>query len=71
MNVVIERFEIVSEGTFSSDYALYYIKTPALSFNVTRRYTDFFWLYNILKKSYPGTFVPPIPKKTIMKEMNE
>ena len=31
--------------------------------NVSRRFTNFIWLYNQLTTKYPGYIVPPIPEK--------
>lgn len=31
--------------------------------NVTRRFTNFVWLYNQLTTKCPGVVVPPIPEK--------
>lgn len=68
LHVKVEKYEIVEEGLFSSDYALYEVKTPAMNWIVQRRYSDFEWLYNSLKRFYPGRFVPPIAKKTTLKD---
>lgn len=34
LHVKVEKYEIIEEGLFSSDYALYEVKTPALSWVV-------------------------------------
>ncbi|KAL4511938.1 hypothetical protein ABPG72_012783 [Tetrahymena utriculariae] len=71
IKVVLDSFEIVYDGLFSSEYALYSIKTPVMGWNVSRRFNDFHWLYNVLRKHHPGNFIPPIPKKTAIKEMSD
>lgn len=30
-----------------------------------RRYTDFEWLRDVLTKTYPGIYIPPLPRKTL------
>lgn len=39
--------------------------------NVRRRYSDFEWLRNVLVKHYPGYFVPPLPPKKAIGNLNE
>lgn len=31
---------------------------------VTRRFSDFDWLFSVLQRKYPGVFMPPLPAKT-------
>ncbi|EAR94675.1 PX-SNX-like domain protein (macronuclear) [Tetrahymena thermophila SB210] len=71
IKVILDSFEIVFDGLFSSEYALYSVKTPVMGWTVSRRFNDFHWLYNVLRKHHPGSFIPPIPKKTAIKEMND
>jgi len=35
------------------------------SFDVFRRYTDFYELREVLIKKWPGCYVPPIPEKML------
>jgi hypothetical protein len=39
--------------------------------NVPRRYSDFFFLRDILKQRYPGMMIPPIPPKRMKGKSNE
>ena len=33
---------------------------------IRRRYSDFFWLFNIIASRYRGTWLPPLPEKNVM-----
>lgn len=37
--------------------------TSCVNWIVRRRYSDFYWLRNILVKTFPGHVVPPLPSK--------
>jgi sorting nexin-7/30/sorting nexin-8 len=50
--------------SLSKSYVNYKIVTVPFEWTVTRRYSDFEWLRDILTKQYPGIFVPPIANKT-------
>ena len=51
-------------GTFfSKSYQTYSITVPALNLKVSRRYSDFEWLRQILVSMFPSSVIPPIPKK--------
>lgn len=54
VKAVIEKYSVVYDGVFSSEYALYEVRTPALEWTVNRRFSDFEWLYSALRKHYPG-----------------
>lgn len=58
---------------FSKKYAVYKVVTIPFKYEVKRRFTDFFWLRNMLVREYPTTFVrsgmlmakiPPMADKT-------
>lgn len=49
--------EHVKGGVFSSAYIQYTVKTAPFGWHVKRRFTDFFWLRDTLKKLHPGVFV--------------
>ena len=53
-----EKGGIVKQG-----YVNYLITTFPLEFSVKRRYTDFVWLNQCLKKEFPSNIFPSIPKK--------
>jgi len=38
------------------------------SMSVSRRFTNFVWLYTQLTSKYPGIIVPPIPEKQALGE---
>lgn len=55
---------------FKSSYILYEIET-SLGLRTRRRFSDFVWLHQFLKRSYEGIPVPPIPSKTTMRSFDE
>lgn len=73
MHIIIESFEKVDTGFFSlsQSYVNYKILTHPFDWNVTRRYSDFEWLREILTKLYPGDFVPPIANKTHTRQFSD
>ena len=36
------------------------------TFEIRRRYNDFFYFREALKKKWPGLYIPPIPEKKII-----
>ena len=64
MNIKVDDPQ--TRSTTFSNYIVYSVTTnPKLNgvINVRRRYNDFLWLREILLKTYPGYFIPPIPGK--------
>ena len=47
----------------SSTYTTYEVYTKEMNWLVNRRYSDFDWLRNILKKFFPRHVIPPLPGK--------
>jgi hypothetical protein len=47
----------------SSSYTTYEVYTKEMNWLVNRRYSDFDWLRNILKKFFPRHVIPPLPGK--------
>jgi hypothetical protein len=45
--------------------------TLEFDWKVLRRYSDFLWLRNTLIKFFPGYLIPPLPKKKIMKKLDD
>ncbi|KAI4217099.1 MAG: hypothetical protein LQ351_000408 [Letrouitia transgressa] len=57
-------------GDLTSSHIVYQVRTKTSSkaykqpeFTVSRRYSDFLWLYSALHNSNPGVVVPPPPEK--------
>jgi sorting nexin-1/2 len=57
-------------GDLTSAHIVYSVRTKTTSkayrqpeFQVTRRYSDFLWLYNALHSNNPGIIIPPPPEK--------
>ncbi|CAK75248.1 unnamed protein product (macronuclear) [Paramecium tetraurelia] len=71
INVQITKFEKIQGGLLSASYYIYIINTEPIGWNVQRRYNDFVWLREVLNKMYPGRYIPPLPKKTVLKNDQE
>ncbi|CAD8044714.1 unnamed protein product [Paramecium primaurelia] len=71
--ISIENFDKKDTGFFSlsKSYVNYKIVTQPFQWAVTRRYSDFEWLREILTKQYPGVFVPPIANKTPTRQFSD
>jgi sorting nexin-7/30/sorting nexin-8 len=54
---------MVKGGMFSSNYIAYKVTTLPLKYMVLRRFSDFYWLRNILVREYPGHCIPPMAQK--------
>lgn len=63
IEIKVSEPQIEKGGIFSFSYSSYLIKTSPVSLEVRRRYTDFIWLYNILKKHFVNCIIPPLFKK--------
>lgn len=55
--------KIEKGGIFSFSYSTYLIVTSTLNLQVRRKYTDFIWLYNTLKRLFVNCIIPPFFKK--------
>ena len=65
--VYVTSPKIVDKGLFSKKYAAFTVKTSPFSFEVERRFNDFFWLRNSLVNEYPGVYVAPIDEKAVIR----
>ena len=63
LEIEVTNPKIEKNGIFSFSHSTYLISTPALKVQVKRKFTDFLWLYNILKKQFVNCIVPPFFKK--------
>lgn len=62
--VAVVKYEIEKKNAFTKSFVLYSIHCFALKSEVVRRWSDFFWLRDVLVKQYPGFVVPPVGNKT-------
>ena len=53
-------------GNMLTKHIVYSVRTEPKGYLVQRRYNDFVWLRDILKKRYAGLFVPSLPSTTSM-----
>jgi len=65
-------------GDLTSAHTVYNVRTKTTSkafrvpeFSVTRRYSDFLWLYKVLNTNNPGVVVPPPPEKQAVGRFDE
>lgn len=63
LDIEITKPKVEKSGIFSWSYSTYLIVTSTLNLQVRRKYSDFEWLYNILKKLFGNCIVPPFFKK--------
>ena len=64
LRVIITNSKLIKGGMFSSSYVNYTIVSKPLEYTVERRFSDFYWLRNILSREYPGVYLPPMAPKT-------
>ena len=63
ISVIIQNPKQNEAFFLSSSYTTYEVYTKEMKWLVHRRYSDFDWLRNILRKFFPRHFIPPIPGK--------
>ena len=63
VTITIQNPKAVETSIFKSNYISYEIITDVTQWQVTRRYSDFDWLRQTLKKIHPGLYCPPLPQK--------
>eukprot|EP00461_Guttulinopsis_vulgaris_P001995 UN01996 len=63
--------QLVSSRLFGSHHVYPIVSEPATTELVSRRYSEFEWLYNQLQSAFPGIFVPPIPPKKAFNNQDE
>ena len=54
-------------GFGATSFLEFQVTTHSLGWCVGRRYSDFIWLRNILRKFFPTQLIPPIPDKKASK----
>ena len=65
VTITIQNPKAVETSIFKSNYIIYEILTDVTQWQVTRRYSDFDWLRQTLKKIHPGLYYPPLPQKRL------
>ena len=65
VSVVIKNPKAVETSIFKSNYISYEVLTINTQWLVSRRYSDFDWLRQTLKKIHPGLYCPPLPGKKL------
>ena len=65
INVMIQNPKGVETSIFKSNYIIYEVLTFPTQWKVSRRYSDFDWLRQTLKKIHPGQYCPPLPGKKL------
>ena len=65
VTITIQNPKAVETSMFQSNYIIYEIITDVTQWQVERRYSDFDWLRQTLKKIHPGLYCPPLPQKKL------
>ena len=65
--IVVQDPKQVKPGMFHSTYIEYTIVTTPQNWEVKRRFSDFYWLRNILVQEFPFSYIPPMAKKNMNK----
>ena len=65
ITVKVQNPKEMNSTLISSGYTTYEVYTKEMNWSVYRRYSDFDWLRNTLKKLFPRHLIPPIPGKKI------
>jgi hypothetical protein len=63
VTITIKNPKAVETSIFKSNYISYEVFTDITQWQVIRRYSDFDWLRQTLKKIHPGLYCPPLPGK--------
>ena len=63
ITVKVQNPKQMNTSILSSAYTSYEVYTPEMKWLVNRRYSDFDWLRNTLKKLFPRHVIPPLPGK--------
>ena len=65
ISIIIDNPKGVETSIFKSNYIIYEVFTVPAQWKVSRRYSDFDWLRQTLKKIHPGLYCPPLPGKKL------
>ena len=65
VTIIISDPKAVEASIFKSNYITYEVFTVNTQWKVTRRYSDFDWLRQTLKRILPGLYCPPLPGKKL------
>ena len=63
ITIKIQNPKQVNTSLLSTPYTVYEVWTQEMKWIVNRRYSDFDWLRNTLKKFFPRYLIPPLPGK--------
>ena len=64
LDVRVVDYQEISKGFFSTKYIAYRVRTEQMNWEVQRRFNDFNWLRTTLVKEFPGSYIPPVAKRT-------
>jgi hypothetical protein len=65
VTITIQNPKAIETSIFQPNYIIYEIITDVTQLQVERRYSDFDWLRQTLKKIHPGLYCPPLPQKKL------
>ena len=65
ITITVKNPKEMDGGVFGKNYVLYEVSTSPLNWIVTRRYSDFDLLRQLLAKYFPSYNIPPLPNKKL------
>ena len=71
LQITLSFPEKVEGGLFTKSYVTYLVTTLPFEHKVRKRYSDFEWLRQTLSNFFPGSMIPPMPKKNYNDRFNE
>ena len=71
VKIIISLPKINEGNLFRKSYITYLIQAPALGLEVRRRFSDFIWLRDTLKRIYINCVIPPIIKKNYLTNLKD
>ena len=69
--ITVSQPKVVEGSFFTKSYITYLVETKPLGLQVTRRFSDFYWLYDRLKTLYINCIIPQLVKKNYIKGITE
>jgi hypothetical protein len=71
ITVTVSEPKLMASGIFTSNFAVYTVKTLPFQWEVQRSFNDFHWLRKALLSTTPGVYLPPLPKVKNRGDLND
>ena len=69
--ITVSDPKVIEGSFFTKSYVTYLVGTKPLGWQVRRRFSDFYWLYDTLTKIYINCIIPPLFKKNYIKGITD